>query len=345
MKKFALLSASLLAAGLMFTSCQKEQSELTMEMVKGKAHITGKVEYNEGFAKESGVILADHKVPATGKTVMVQVNTSDYAEGAVGKQTFTTTTDEKGMYTIEIPVSVRGVEARISVVPFRATKYFRDDEDNIISKEDVLFNKFVAKTVSLTEESYETRDLLVESGEDPDVSYSKVTTVTGTITTRVWKKEVDENGETVWDAQTYSGVPDMAVEARISVTDDKDETTQLIVNAVTNDKGEYEFDLTLPSGYKNSSVYMSITSTPFVGEYEHHYYDMENESWKTQVVNVVYNSNSTGRYLRSSDYVAPIQFGEIKITTTPVNIKEVKGIGSNDTDEENGIAYNNPLQW
>ncbi len=344
MKKFALLSATLLAVGVMFTSCQKEQSELTMEMVKGKAHITGKVVYNEGFAKESGMIVADHMAPAVGQTVMVQVNTSDYAEGAVGKQTFKTTTDEKGMYTIEIPVSVRGVEATVSVLPFRATKYFRDDEDNLVAKEDVLFNESQVKTVSLTEESYQTCDLRVKSEEDLDVTYSKVTTVSGTITTRVWKKETDENEETTWTANTYKGVPNVKLEAKIIITDNNDKTTEFIIEAVTNEEGEYNFDLTLPSGYKNSEVYMQITSKPFVGEYEHHYYEMENMTWKAQMVDVVYGSvYDDGRNLGSSDYITPIQIGELKITTTPVNREEVKGI--NETDEENGIKYYNPLNW
>ena len=343
MKKVAFLTATLLAVGLMFTSCQKEQSELTMEMVKGKAHITGKVVYNEGFAKESGVIVADHMAPAVGQTVMVQVNTRDYAEGAVGKQTFKATTDEKGMYTIEIPVSVRGVEATVSVVPFRATKYFRDDEDNLVPKADVLFNECDAKTVSLTEESYQTCDLRVESEESLDVTYSKVTTVSGNIVTRVWKKETDDNEETTWTANTYKGVPNVAVEAKISITKN-DKTTELIIKTTTNAEGEYDFDLTLPSGYKNSEVYMQITSTPFVGEYEHHYYETENETWKTQMVDVVYGPVSFGRELGSSDYITPIQNGDQRIATDPVNREEVKGIGNN-TDRENGIAYNNPLNW
>lgn len=344
MKKFTLLSATLLAVGLMFTSCQKEQSELNMEMVKGKAYITGKVVYNEGFAKEAGVIIADHMAPAVGQTVMVQVNTRDYAEGAVGKQTFKTTIDEKGMYTIEIPVSVKGVEAMVSVVPFRATKYFRDDEDNLVPKE-VLFNLCEPQSVALTEESYETRDLRVDTEEENlDVTYTKVTTVSGKITTLVWKKETDENEETTWSANTYRGVPNVALEAKVSITDDKGKTTELIIKTTTNEEGEYNFDLTLPTGYKNSEVYMQITSTPFVEEFEHHYYETENETWKAQTVNVVYGSVRYGRELGSSNYIAPIQNGEQRITTNPVNRSEVKGIG-NPTDEENGIAYNNPLNW
>lgn len=343
MKKFAFLSATLLAVGLMFTSCNKEQSELNMEMVKGKAHITGKVEYNEGFAKEAGVIVADHMAPAAGQTVMVQVDTRYYADGAVGKQTFKTTTDEKGMYTIEIPVSVRGVEATVSVVPFRATKYFSDDKDNLVAKEDVLFNICDNQRVSLTEESYETRDLRVRSEEVLDVTYTKVTTVSGTITTRVWKKGTDENEETTWTANTYKGVPNVAVEAKISIRDDKGNTTELTIKTTTNAEGEYNFDLTLPSGYKNSDVYMQIASKPFVGEFEHHYYEIEKESWKTQMVDVVYGSTPWGRNLGASDYIAPIQTGEQSITTVPVNGSEVKGI--HETDVENGIAYNNPLNW
>lgn len=344
MKKFTLLSAALLAVGLMFTSCQKEQSELTMEMVKGKAYITGKVEYNEGFAKESGVIVSDHMAPAVGQTVMVQVNTRDYAEGAVGKQTFKATTDEKGFYTIEIPVSVKGVEATVSVVPFRATKYFRDDEDNLVPKEDVLFNVCEAQKVLLSEESYQTCDLRVESNEDLDVTYTKVTKVSGKITTRVWKKETDENEETTWNANTYRGVAKVALEAKVSVTDENGKATELTIKTTTNEEGEYEFDLTLPTGYKNSTVHMVITSAPFVGEFEHHYYEMENDAWKAQTVNVIYGSViDEGRYLNSSDYIAPIQYGEKSIRTNPVNRDEVKGI--NPSDEENGIAYKNPLGW
>lgn len=342
MKKFTLLSATLLAVGLMFTSCKKEQSELTMETVKGKAYITGKVEYNEGFAKESGVIVTDHMAPAAGQIVMVQVNTSDYAEGAVGKQTFTTNTDEKGHYTIEIPVSVKGVEATVSVVPFRATKYFSDDADNPVPKEGVLFNICKPQTRTLTEESYQTCDLRVESKEELDVTYTKVTTVTGKISTRVWKKD----DEDTWFANenTNSGVSKVDLEAKISITDREENTTELIIRTTTNDEGEYSFDLTLPTGYKNSDVYMVITSTPFVREFTHHYYETENDAWKAQTVNVIYGSVSDeGRSLSSSDYIAPIQYGEKIIRTKPVNRSEVKGI--NPGDEENGIKYYNPLGW
>ncbi len=71
---------------------------------------------------------------------------------------------------------------------------------------------------------------------------------------------------------------------------------------------------------------------------------MENMTWKAQMVDVVYGSvYDDGRNLGSSDYITPIQIGELKITTTPVNREEVKGI--NETDEENGIKYYNPLNW
>ena len=65
--------SALLLTGI-FSSCEKKQSELTLDDMKGVAKVTGTVKYNQGATVQSdGSVIYDMTVPAVGQTVIVSV--------------------------------------------------------------------------------------------------------------------------------------------------------------------------------------------------------------------------------------------------------------------------------
>lgn len=114
MKKRHLFFA--LCATLAFASCEKEQSELNLDQLSGKATVSGTVYYDPGVNPETN--MPDSYVPKANAQVMLSINYSQYNQAAVGKQQYIATTDAEGKYSFEIPVSTRAINATVEVLPF-----------------------------------------------------------------------------------------------------------------------------------------------------------------------------------------------------------------------------------
>ena len=148
MKKFLLYAASL--ATIAFTGCSKEQSELSVDDVKAKATISGKVTYNGGsyYDKTEAKTVFLNDVAASNVTVVVKVENDNYTGDGGSFLYFETQTDANGLFSIDVPV-YNSLSATVYNLPFYGKWQEYDGESNI-EYNNVLM-KMTTKTVTANE--------------------------------------------------------------------------------------------------------------------------------------------------------------------------------------------------
>ena len=148
MKKFLLYAASL--ATIAFTGCSKEQSELSVDDVKAKATISGKVTYDGGsyYDKTEAKTVSLSDVAASNVTVVVKVENDNYTGDGGSFLYFETKTDENGLFSIDVPV-YNSLTATVYNLPFYGKWQEYDGESNV-EYNNVLM-KMTTKTVTANE--------------------------------------------------------------------------------------------------------------------------------------------------------------------------------------------------
>lgn len=125
-------SAMLIASALVvFSSCLKEQTALSIEDIPGTAKVMGTLTYNEGQAYEGGKFVELKKV-AAGVEVVVKVFNDDLTPAdessddpnvsVTGYTDYSTITDENGAFEIEVPAVDNGVKYKIFAPSFEGVK-------------------------------------------------------------------------------------------------------------------------------------------------------------------------------------------------------------------------------
>lgn len=102
------------------SACSDDQSSLNFNSINGRAVIKGKVTYEPGFQKgaaDNELIL--QKVAAAGAVVTVEVKNSEYLSGSEGTKIYEVTADENGEYSVEVPVGLRPINAKVTVKEFK----------------------------------------------------------------------------------------------------------------------------------------------------------------------------------------------------------------------------------
>ena len=148
MKKILLYAASL--ATIAFTGCSKEQSELSVDDVKAKATISGKVTYDGGsyYDKTEAKTVSLSDVAASNVTVVVKVENDNYTGDGGSFLYFETQTDENGLFSIDVPV-YNSLTATVYNLPFYGKWQEYDGESNV-EYNNVLM-KMTTKTVTANE--------------------------------------------------------------------------------------------------------------------------------------------------------------------------------------------------
>lgn len=148
MKKFLLYAASL--ATIAFTGCSKEQSELSVDDVKAKATISGKVTYDGGsyYDKTEAKTVSLSDVAASNVTVVVKVENDNYTGDGGSFLYFETQTDENGLFSIDVPV-YNSLTATVYNLPFYGKWQEYDGESNV-EYNNVLM-KMTTKTITANE--------------------------------------------------------------------------------------------------------------------------------------------------------------------------------------------------
>lgn len=107
MKKNSLFFYSI-AMLLLFMGCKSEDDGLTTDSFKTKATLQGNVYYSLGQDFIEGKYLVDKRVKASGKTIYLDVQSSEYKPGSTGVITYTAKVDTAGNYTFTVPVKAQG---------------------------------------------------------------------------------------------------------------------------------------------------------------------------------------------------------------------------------------------
>ena len=109
--KAAMLFAS---AMMLFSSCLKEQTGLTVEDIPGVAKISGKLMINEGQAYEGGRFVELLK-PAANYELLARVSNASLSptSSAQGYTDYSVTTNEDGTFEVVIPAVDGGVECEL----------------------------------------------------------------------------------------------------------------------------------------------------------------------------------------------------------------------------------------
>ena len=173
MKNYFYIPAVAVAAAVLFASCTKEQSSLTIDSVQGSATVYGTAFYDEGAAElENGAITESNMVAAAGQTVLVKVPNSAYANNAQGYQSYLTTVNDDGSFEITVPVGSTDASAQVSILPFKAT-YNKIINGEIVKMDSTLFTTQSPKNVNLSDYGGEFVTLNAENKSVQQVQYNR----------------------------------------------------------------------------------------------------------------------------------------------------------------------------
>lgn len=116
-------SAMLLASALVvFSSCLKEQTALSIEDIPGTAKVMGILTFNKGQAYEGGKFV-ELKEAAAGVEVIVKVDNAKLSPNgnATGTTDYAATTKEDGSFEVIVPAVDKGVTYEIFAPSFQDT--------------------------------------------------------------------------------------------------------------------------------------------------------------------------------------------------------------------------------
>lgn len=375
--KHSLLAANLFIIAAVMTSCQKEQSELTLESLPDKAVITGTVKYEVGDyqAETDGAIISNYQLPISGQTVMVTIPTANYADNTDGNQYFEAVTDDDGNYRIEIPISTKALTASIKVVPFYATKTLMRN-NAIVEIPNALYNttKAVGNTTSTSNITLNQRDikvvnLVATSASELPVAFDQEVEVNGEVTVEAWIKNEDAGSK---DSDAYIGVPGshnstyypgegladypVTVTAKIVNNEDNNKTLyEISVTATTDRDGKYTAKMTLPTNCYDSGItttFTAKTEASLVKDFEHWYAiedarDPGDYNWESVDVEVIYNGATSGSATLGSKHKlgVAVKIPALDISTEPADADaEIPGVNVIEDGNDN-IEVNDPFKW
>ena len=322
MKYIFKIAAVALGALLVALQACNNKSELYLDTFTGKATVTGYIEiltYTES---------ADDYLPAVGKTVVVEVANSEYCDGAVGVKYFYGVTDENGKFSIEVPVTNKGVEATVYGESFVYENYLYNEVLNGTSANyiDAVMTTATTKiTLRDGDTYYYAGSYTIESASDVEIEMQEVV-LKGKLTYTGWKLV---GSEFVGTTIPYDNMPFMIY---VSTENNLDGTISVedisLFKGTTDAEGMFELKVNIPfADNYQFELQVSHVNNNFV----HHYYDVDLGEWKTQTVPTLfdgYKSYKNKFYI----YGNIVELGVVNVTTTPMTKEQVRGIGNPDVD-------------
>ncbi len=318
MKYIFKIAAVALVALLVALQACNNKSELNLDTFTGKATVTGYIEiltYTES---------ADDYLPAVGKTVVVEVANSEYCDGAVGVKYFYGVTDENGKFSIEVPVTNKGVEATVYGESFVYENYLYNEVLNGTSANyiDAVMTTATTKiTLRDGDTYYYAGSYTIESASDVEIEMQEVV-LKGKLTYTGWKLV---GSEFVGTTIPYDNMPFMIY---VSTENNLDGTISSLFKGTTDAEGMFELKVNIPfADNYQFELQVSHVNNNFV----HHYYDVDLGEWKTQTVPTLfdgYKSYKNKFYI----YGNIVELGVVNVTTTPMTKEQVRGIGNPDVD-------------
>ena len=326
MKYIFKIAAVALVALLAALQACNNKSELNLDTFTGKATVTGYVEihtYTESV---------EDYLPAVGKTVVVEVANSEYCNGAVGVKQFFGVTDENGKFSIEVPVTNKGVQATVYGESFVYENYLYNEVLNGTSA-NYIDAVMTTATTKITLRDGDTYYYLgsygIESASDVETEMQEVV-LKGKLTYTGWESV---GSEFVGTSIPYNNMPfmiyvltDNNLDGTISVQDISED--YFLFKGTTDAEGMFELKVNIPvSKSYDFELQVSHLNNNFV----HHYFDVDLGEWRTQIVPTLFEGNKS---YSSENYIYGniVDLGVKNITTTPMAKEQVRGIGNPDVD-------------
>lgn len=356
MKK-TILFGMLAVTTLMFTACKdKEQSEMTLDSIQGRATIQGRVMYDQGALQEEDAILDGvNLTPAKEVTVMVKVPYSSYNENSDGNAIYSAKTDANGNYSISVPVGSVSIEAVVDVLPFYAP-YGTYENGVINTVESALFNEVIFSSSSSV--SVDQGDITIVDAEVspnlPDVQpgRNKTLAVTGKVYYTGEVHEVDEYEE-VFYVRGEIKCPNKPVKITLSKGDDNiiynittDENGEFTLTARFYDDWSYDNDFSLKAEVKASYVQADSENA-----FRHFVKSAVTNEWLSpQRLAGVYKQATDDVWIESDSEFLPVSV-ELGQTFVPEDFSIIRGIGNPDVDKDKDgnqiylMNYNDPMGW
>lgn len=231
--------AAIMLAVATLTSCTKEQSELSIDDIKGRATIMGSLCYSEGQAFNNNQ-FEELLQPAAGVTVAIKIANSslDPNGNAQGMTTYETTTDSEGKYSIQIPV-VDNTQITIQPTSFIGQRTLVTDWNNnapVFETEEVIFN------ITGMQETVSPGDIIAKDNmysftpRDFVEPFGEVETLNGKIGIG---KLYQDNTQRYWDVQ--SGI-NVIVTVTYNYTEEGSDMVRTF-GATTNALGEFSVNI------------------------------------------------------------------------------------------------------
>lgn len=323
-----------------------EQSSLNFDDIQGKAVIKGVVTYNPGYLADGGEVVKK-SVPAGGAVVTVEVNNSEYVATSEGTKTYQATANEKGEYTIEIPVGIKNVNAIVSVREFDGS-YSEYVNKSLLTISGVTYGTMTTEIVSLKEGGAVTKNLSLGIKDKPAVeSRGLNTSVKGMVQVKAEEFVTNMSGE-------HTGLKSKTVamaNAKVAVTfvNVASDSRELRYETTTTNTGEFAVNAALFDNWNLGATEIKLEILGQKSEIKHWYceYNTKGYTWHSQNVEVYYSSVVAKGTLAAMNNVVPYDFGEYVLDFSVLTDKDnIRGIGGKaDVDEDGNPLYfrNDPL--
>lgn len=299
-KQFVFLAAAAIA----LIGCKpQQQSELSFDSIRDTATISGHVTYTIGQQSDSTGYVTELQIPASGKTVYLDIPYASYSAGASGVKTFSGVVDEQGNYTLSIPVPAVGVSgAALRFEEFTAEQSLFQRMENGEPVFEVRMCKFSVPVVPalpnpLKPEHVYVKDLCYSREVIDMKDYSQTAVLTGSLLLPY---------ETKFRTGAYKAAADCQFE--ITIQDGEDfadlgaSATEFTYGTSTNAKGEFRIELPIKNLKKGFRV-QNATVTPKAEATFTHYV---NESGNTEKLSGVYKLRESLSLLNVSEVVAGV---------------------------------------
>lgn len=334
--------------GLFLASCEKNESYLDLEKINGSATIQGVVTYNQGERLDGNSVVMFQQ-PLANAEVVVSVNYSEYQDKSEGIKKYTTTTDANGKFSIDIPVGLKTINAKVGVKSFMAEYY---SYDLVIgeTKVNAIYEVSEEEEVSLTSNDLKWVAIQMDAKKDNTSTDKSIkVSVAGKVSTYYEKQvrsEIDDEVEGV--ERETKAAENVQVIVKFNNNSTKEELMYLVT---TNASGEYTVAANLFTRWDLKDVICEVETKPYTGDFKHYFemlnYDDSERSWKSQSIKGLYKSSSTSKQVSTDNTIQTLKLQEIVINFEPEDNCSIKGIGNeiDNASEDYKIYKSNPMGW
>lgn len=330
-----------------------DQSSLNFNSINGRAVIKGKVTYEPGFQKgaaDNELIL--QKVAAAGAVVTVEVKNSEYLSGSEGTKIYEVTADENGEYSVEVPVGLRPINAKVTVKEFKGVSVSFVN-NALLTVEGVKYEA-AGKDVTLSNGNTKTTNIslsqMAKEKQDIIATRNLKAMVKGRIMVPAEDFIYGYNNEITGIQRGSKALANAKFSLRF--TNSSDDNRAFRYDITTSANGEFAFTADLFDNWEMNQTKVRVEVPAFSGKMTHYYcnYGESNNFWGNQEINVYYNptySESVRLTEKNSAVAYDIEDVLVSDFAVTSDKKQIKGIGMReaDYDEDGNRLYYTKDPW